>query len=78
MIEGGAMRPLERQETGEQDLFRSRLDQIIDLTHALVKLLRAIDWRRSSDRSIRMAPAARHCRPGMAGLTLLKHMYGAV
>ena len=26
------MRPKERRETGEQDLFRSRLDQIIDLT----------------------------------------------
>ena len=34
------MRPRERQETGEQDLFRSRLDRIIDLTHALVKLSR--------------------------------------
>lgn len=32
------MRPRERQETGEQDLFRSRLDRIIDLTQALVKL----------------------------------------
>ena len=39
------MRPRERQETGEQDLFRSRLDRIIDLTHALVKLSRAIDRR---------------------------------
>jgi IS5 family transposase len=60
------MRPRERQETGEQDLFRSRLDRIIDLTHALVKLSRAIGgfWRRSSDRSIRMAPAARRCRRG--------------
>ena len=28
----------------EQDLFRSRLDQIIDMKHALVKLARAIDW----------------------------------
>jgi transposase, IS5 family len=36
------MRPRGRQETGEQDLFRSRLDQIIDLSHALVKLSRAI------------------------------------
>ena len=34
------MRPRERRETGEQDLFRSRLDRIIDLTHALVKLSR--------------------------------------
>jgi hypothetical protein len=38
------MRPRERRETGEQDLFRSRLDQIIDLNHALAKLARAIDW----------------------------------
>ena len=39
------MRPKERRETGEQDMFRSRLDQIIDLDHALVKLAMAIDWR---------------------------------
>src|SRR5206468_838776 len=39
------MRPRERRETSEQDLFRSRLDQIIDMKHALVKLGRAIDWR---------------------------------
>jgi hypothetical protein len=34
------MRPRDRQGTGEQDLFRSRLDRIIDLTHALVRLSR--------------------------------------
>ena len=39
------MRPRERREGGEQDLFRSRLDQIIDMNHALVKLARTIDWR---------------------------------
>jgi transposase, IS5 family len=38
------MKPRERRETGEQDLFRSRLDQIIDLRHPLVKLSRAVDW----------------------------------
>jgi IS5 family transposase len=38
------MRPRERRETGEPDLFRSRLDQIIDMEHALVKLARATDW----------------------------------
>ncbi|SDO51292.1 hypothetical protein SAMN05444050_4321 [Afipia sp. GAS231] len=27
------MQPRERRETGEQDLFRSRLDQIIDMKH---------------------------------------------
>ncbi len=30
------MRPKERQESGAQGLFRARLDQIIDLDHALV------------------------------------------
>jgi IS5 family transposase len=40
-----AMRPRERRETSEQELFRSRLDQIIDMKHALVKLGQAIDWR---------------------------------
>ena len=39
------MRPRERRESGKQDLFRSRLDQIIDMNHALVKLARTIDWR---------------------------------
>ena len=39
------MRPRERRETGEQDLFRSRRDQIIDMGHPLVKLAKAIDWR---------------------------------
>ena len=61
------MRPRERGEIGEQDLFRSRLDQIIDLTHALVKLSRAIDWHflESQFGSVySMAPAARPCRRG--------------
>jgi IS5 family transposase len=39
------MRLKERRESGEQNLFRSRLDQITDLEHALVKLARAIDWQ---------------------------------
>lgn len=28
-------RPREKRETGEQDLFRSRLDQIINMKHEL-------------------------------------------
>ena len=39
------MRPRERRESGEQILFRSRLDQIIDMDHALAKLAQTIDWR---------------------------------
>ena len=32
------------RDSGEQDLFRSRLDQIIDMGHPLVRLARAINW----------------------------------
>ena len=39
------MKPRERRETGQSDLLRSRLDQIIDLRHPLVKLAREVDWR---------------------------------
>ncbi|MCA3582447.1 MAG: hypothetical protein IOC90_17475 [Methylocystis sp.] len=39
------MRPREVCATGAADLFRSRLDQIIDMRHALVKLSGVIDWR---------------------------------
>jgi hypothetical protein len=62
----GLMRPRERRETGEQDLFRSRLDQIIDGKHALVKLARTIDWgwRRNSAPFTRMARASHRCRRG--------------
>ena len=59
------MRPRERRETGEQDLFRSRLDQIIDLKHPLVTLARTViggSWSGASARSTRMIPASRRCR----------------
>jgi IS5 family transposase len=73
------MRPKERRESGEQDLFRSRLDQIINLDHALVKLARAIDWRFLEGR----LGAVYTDQPGhpplptrlMAGLAILKHMH---
>lgn len=38
------MKPRERRETGAQDLFRSRLDQIVNLKHQLVKLADVISW----------------------------------
>ena len=61
------MRPRERRETSEQDLFRSRLDQIIDMNHALVKLARAIDWRFLERRFGQSTPTSRvnrRCRRG--------------
>src|SRR6187200_348505 len=38
------MRPKERRQSGQSDLFRARLDQIVDLDHPVVKLAAAIDW----------------------------------
>jgi transposase, IS5 family len=60
-------KPVERRETGEGDLFRSRLDQIIDLKHELVQLAQTIDWSFLEERLvrfIRMGPACHPCRPG--------------
>jgi transposase, IS5 family len=73
------MRPNERRETGQTDLFRARLDQIIDPSHALVKLARAIDWRFLEERF----GAVYEDGPGrpplatrlMAGLAILKHLH---
>ena len=39
------MWPRERRDSGQNDLFKARLDQIVDTDHALAKLGRAIDWR---------------------------------
>jgi transposase, IS5 family len=72
------MRPRERRETGQRDLFRARLDQIVDLDHPLVKLARAIDWSFLEER----CGAVYTDEPGrpplptrlMAGLAILKHM----
>ena len=73
------MRPRERREGGEQDLFRSRLDQIIDMEHALVKLARAIDWRFLEEKfgAVYQDGVGRPPLPTrlMAGLAILKHTY---
>jgi hypothetical protein len=73
------MRPRERRETGEQDLFRSRLDQIIDMDHALVKLARTIDWEflEAKFGAVYKDGAGQPPLPTrlMAGLAILKHTY---
>jgi hypothetical protein len=38
------MRPKQRQTTGSSDLFRARLDQIINMKHELVQLAGKLDW----------------------------------
>jgi IS5 family transposase len=72
-------RPREKHETGEQDLFRSRLDQIINMKHELVRLAQAIDWPVLEERF----GAVYSDGPGMpplptrlmAGLAILKHTF---
>jgi hypothetical protein len=44
------MRPIRHRDSGQQDLLRSGLDQIVDPAHALVKMARAIDWRFLEDK----------------------------
>ena len=73
------MRPKERRDTGQADLVRARLDQIVDPIHALVKLAAAIDWRFLEQR----LGAVYDDDPGrpplptrlMAGLAILKHLH---
>lgn len=73
------MRPRRGGDDGSGDLFRARLDQIINLRHALVLLAERIDWD-WIDAELAGAFSERG-RPGtetrfMIGLLLLKQIYG--
>ena len=61
------MRPKERRETGEQNLFRSRLDQIIDMGHALTNSRGRSTGRFWSASSARSTPTSRGIRPCRRG-----------
>ena len=73
------MKPRTTVESGEQDLFRSRLDQIIDMQHQLVKLAATINWAHLE----RVCGKAYRDGPGMpplptrlmAGLAILKYTF---
>jgi len=73
------MRPKQPPTTGSGDLFRSRLEQIINMKHELVQLAAKIDWDWLDDE---IAPLySDKGRPGIPsrfviGLLLLKHTYG--
>src|SRR5271170_1881572 len=73
------MRPRERRDSGQNDLFRARLDQLIDLDHPLAKLGRAIDWGFLEERfgAVYSDKAGHPPLPTrlMAGLSILKHMH---
>ncbi len=73
------MKPKQQTDEGGQDLFRSRLDNIINPRHELVRLAAAIDWHRFDE-----AFAPLFCDVGnpalatrlMVGVQILKYMYG--
>jgi len=73
------MRPKQHETTGSGDLFRARLDQIINRKHELVQLAGKIDWDFIDGE---IAPLySDKGRPGIEtrfviGLLLLKHIYG--
>ena len=73
------MRPKKHGMTGSSDLFRARLDQIINMKHELVALAGKIDWDWIDGE---IAPLySDKGRPGIEtrfviGLLLLKHIYG--
>ena len=73
------MRPKRHETTGSGDLFRARLDQIINMKHELVQLAGKIDWEFIDGE---IAPLySDQGRPGIEtrfviGLLLLKHIYG--
>jgi IS5 family transposase len=76
---GDFMRPPKQRETGQMDMLRSRLDQIINMEHELVRLSREVAWVWIDDE---IAPLfSEKGRPGLpsrfaVGLLLLKHIYG--
>ena len=73
------MKPREPFESGQKDMFRSRLDQIIDLGHPLVKLAGEMNWGFLAARF----GEAYTDKPGhpplssrlMAGLSIIKQMH---
>ncbi|MHC2278710.1 hypothetical protein ACVME8_005321 [Bradyrhizobium diazoefficiens] len=73
------MRPKKHRTNCSNDLFRARLDQIINMKHELVLLAGKVDWDWIDGE---VAPLySENGRPGIAtrfmiGLLLLKHIYG--
>ena len=72
------MKPSRKPRSGTDDLFRSRLDNIIDMRHELLGLAGAIDWAFFEDAFD--AFYSEEGRPGipmrmMVGIHILKHMF---
>jgi len=74
------MRPKPPSKASNEDLFRSRLDAIVDDRHELVRLAMLIDWNRF-DAAFGGLYVDKTGRPGlptrlMVGLHLLQHAKG--
>ena len=73
------MRPKQQQKARHDDLFRARLDQIINMKHALVVLADKIDWAWLDDALAGcFSDQGRPAEPVrfMLGMFMLKHTYG--
>ncbi len=73
------MRPKQQQKARHDDLFRARLDQIINLKHELVVLAERIDWVWLDDELAGcFSDQGRPAEPVrfMIGMFMLKHTYG--
>ena len=73
------MKPNPPPDRSTDDLFRNRLDNLIDRRHELVKLAAVIDWQRFDDEwgeafCVHGRPAI--ATRSIAGLHYLKHIYG--
>jgi len=73
------MRPKQQQKARHDDLFRARLDQIINMKHELVALADKIDWAWLDEQLADcFSDEGRPAEPVrfMIGMFLLKHTYG--
>ena len=76
---GVPMRPKQQPKARHDDLFHARLDQIINMKHALVTLADRIDWAWLDDELAEcFSDQGRPAEPVrfMVGMFLLKHTYG--
>ena len=73
------MKPRERRETGAQDMFRSRLDQIINMKHELVTLSKTVSWSFIEEKCGEVYADGPGMPPLptrlMAGLSILKYTF---
>lgn len=73
------MKPKDRIDDGGEDLFRHRLENIINTRHELVRLASVIDWQRFDEAfGASYGDKGRPALPTrlMVGLNILKYMYG--